>query len=145
MRASIAVSAAARSTWSSSDDGINASTGGGGAAPGAPDEVGDSQLVITGGYVTIDAGGDGIDSIGPIQMSDGVVIVNGPTTDREGAIDYGIEGFALTGGYLLAVGSPGHGPGARRHSTEYSVIFALPNAEAGGTRYASRRRMARRS
>jgi hypothetical protein len=117
-----------------SDDGINASDGGGGmGGPGGPGQVGDSELLISGGYVYIDANGDGFDCNGSILMSDGVVIVNGPTTDREAPIDYDSNEFAITGGYLLAVGSPGMAQAPGATSTRYSVIFTLPSAELGGT------------
>lgn len=101
-----------------SDDGINA--GGGsdtdettgqfgqdsfGGGPGGGDTADDSkQITITGGTLVIDAEGDGLDSNGNVTMSDGVVIVNGPTTGGNGALDYNGT-FELTGGVLLAAGT----------------------------------------
>lgn len=101
-----------------SDDGINA--GGGsdteettgqfgqdsfGGGPGGGDTADDSkQITITGGTLVVDAEGDGLDSNGNVTMSDGVVIVNGPTTGGNGALDYNGT-FEITGGVLLAAGT----------------------------------------
>ncbi|MFW8575691.1 carbohydrate-binding domain-containing protein [Enterococcus entomosocium] len=100
-----------------SDDGINA--GGGsdtdettgqfgqdsfGGGPGGDTADDSKQITITGGTLVIDAEGDGLDSNGNVTMSDGVVIVNGPTTGGNGALDYNGT-FELTGGVLLAAGT----------------------------------------
>lgn len=84
-----------------SDDGVNA--GGGsdttdsgqfgqdsfGGGPGGGDQADDSkEVVITGGTLSIDAEGDGLDSNGNVTMSGGIVIVNGPTQGGNGALDY---------------------------------------------------------
>ncbi len=56
-----------------------------GGGPGGGDTADDSkQITITGGTLVVDAG-DGLDSNGNVTMSDGVVIVNGPTTGGNGA------------------------------------------------------------
>jgi hypothetical protein len=99
-----------------SDDGINAS----------------SYVYLNGGYLAIDAGGDGLDSNGSIEMTAGVVIVNGPTNTGNGALDY-MGSFNISGGYLVAVGSVGMAEAPSTTSTQYSVIFGLASAQAGGT------------
>jgi hypothetical protein len=48
---------------------------------------GSYYLHINGGYIVVDAAGDGLDSNGSIEMTDGVVIVNGPTENMNGALD----------------------------------------------------------
>ena len=49
-------------------------------------------------------GGDGIDANGAVEMTDGVVIVNGPTIRMNSALDY--DGFfKMTGGVVVAAGS----------------------------------------
>jgi hypothetical protein len=58
------------------------------AAQGPAGEAGNAQLVISGGYTSIDAGGDGLDINGTVQMTGGTVLINGPTNDGNGAIDY---------------------------------------------------------
>jgi hypothetical protein len=52
----------------------------------------------------VNADGDGLDANGSIVMTDGVVIVNGPTSNRDGALDYDVS-FDISGGYLVATGS----------------------------------------
>ncbi len=105
-----------------SDDGINAGTstsgmgfgGGFGGRPGGfgggsvASEPTNNGLFITGGYTVINASGDGLDSNADISMDGGFVLVYGPESNGNGALDYG-EGcvFRFTSGTLLAVGSSG--------------------------------------
>lgn len=91
------------------DDGINTAGGtdeqgfdGMGFGPMAASN--DNYVSITGGYIVINAKGDGIDSNGSIYMTDGTLIVNGPDDGANGAIDYGSD-FYLQGGTLVATGS----------------------------------------
>lgn len=88
-----------------SDDGINASSSSSSDDSSTNEQsTGNAKLNINGGYVVVDASGDGVDANGSIYMKDGVVIVNGPTSDGDGALDYDGE-FVLTGGTLIAAGS----------------------------------------
>lgn len=110
----------------SSDDGIKAAggdgsggnnpvgPGSGGGRPGGSNGVSGSDtsvsdktglINITGGYTFINAS-DGIDSNGNIKMSDGTLIVYGPTNSGNGAIDYD-GAFTMTGGNLVAAGASG--------------------------------------
>lgn len=122
-----------------SDDGINASSGNGGAAAGGmlgrgPGifESGDNYLYVNGGYIAIDANGDGIDSNGSIDMTGGMVIVNGPTANNNGALDY-LGAFNITGGFIVAVGSSGMAQAPSTSSTQYSVMHTFPSPQAAGT------------
>ncbi len=45
---------------------------------------GNNHLYINGGYIYVDAGGDGLDSNGAIDMTAGTVIVNGPSNTGNG-------------------------------------------------------------
>jgi hypothetical protein len=126
---------------SASDDGINASSGNSGAeADGQPMwgqgpggfESGDNYLYINGGYLVVDANGDGIDANGPIEMTAGTVIVNGPTNDGNGPLDY-LGAFDISGGYLVAVGSAGMAQAPSTTSTQYSVMYNFTSAQAAGT------------
>ena len=84
--------------------------GGGNTSSGNNTSSSDSPLLkFTGGYTVINAGGDGIDSNGNIDITGGVVIVYGPTDNGNGPIDSGDGGYGVTisGGLLLAVGSNG--------------------------------------
>jgi len=111
----------------SSDDGINVAGGGDamggpGGAPGGmpgggpgvrpgqggvtpPTAAGNYYLYINGGYLAVDAMGDGIDSNGSIAMTDGFVVVHGPTANDNGALDH--SSFKMTGGFIVAAGSSG--------------------------------------
>lgn len=60
-------------------------------------------ISFNGGYVYINSSGDGIDANGEINITDGYIIVDGPASGGNGAIDYD-SGCKITGGFLLAVG-----------------------------------------
>ncbi|MBN1137541.1 MAG: carbohydrate-binding domain-containing protein [Anaerolineae bacterium] len=132
----------------SSDDGINVASGndgsgmnfgpgrggrpGGGPGQDAFAASGSYYLAINGGYVYVDADGDGIDANGYIEMTDGVVIVNGPTENMNGALDY-ISGFEISGGFLVAVGSAGMAQAPDQSSSQYSLLLNLNSTLRAGT------------
>jgi hypothetical protein len=93
---------------------------------------GDYSLSINGGYVFVDATGDGLDINGPITMTDGTVIINGPTSNGNGPIDYA-GSFNISGGFFIAVGSAGMAMAPSETSTQYSVMQNFSSAVAGGT------------
>ena len=70
----------------------------------------DNVIEISGGEITVNADGDGIDSNGDIAMSGGKVYVFGPESDGNGALDYA-GSCTVTGGTLLAAGSSGMSQG----------------------------------
>ncbi len=121
-----------------SDDGVNAAGGNDGSAmggrPGQNDFEfsGDSHLYINGGYIAVDAAGDGLDINGPVDMTGGTVIVNGPTNNGNGALDY-TGAFNVTGGFLVAAGSSGMAQAPSASSTQYSVMVNLTSVQAAGT------------
>lgn len=94
--------------------------------------AGDYLLTINDGVVLVDAGGDGIDSNGSIEINDGLVLVNGPTVNMNGAIDY-MGTFALNGGTLVAAGSAGMAQGPDSSSTQNSVLVNFSTAQSAGT------------
>ncbi|MBP8241388.1 MAG: carbohydrate-binding domain-containing protein [Thermoflexales bacterium] len=118
----------------SSDDGVNVAGGtsaAAGARPGAATAAytGKNFLYVRGGRIVVDAGGDGIDVNGAVEMSGGVVIVNGPVEQMNGAVDY--DGyFKMTGGFLVAAGSAGMAqtPGAGQNS---ALIYLNATQPAG--------------
>lgn len=121
-----------------SDDAINVAGGSDGSAMGGRpgqnnfSDSGDYTLTINGGYIVLDAGGDGLDSNGTISMSDGVVIVNGPTNSGNGPVDY--QGsFNISGGFLVAVGSSSMAQATSNDSTQYAVLYNYDNAQSAGT------------
>ncbi|MFQ9956434.1 MAG: carbohydrate-binding domain-containing protein [Turicibacter sp.] len=92
-----------------SDDGINAAGGNDGSAmngrPGQNNFSSTSGMIyFNGGYVYVNASGDGLDANGSIEMSGGTVIVDGPTDGGNGALDYDAT-FNISGGLLIASGS----------------------------------------
>ncbi|QTD41885.1 carbohydrate-binding domain-containing protein [Sporosarcina sp. Te-1] len=90
------------------------------------------ELVIQGGYISIDTDGDGLDSNGSIQMTGGTVIVNGPTDNGNGSLDYD-ETFELIGGTLLTAGSSGMAMAPSKSSTQNSIVMTFPDVQAAGT------------
>ena len=60
-----------------------------------------NRLIINGGYIAVNADGDGFDINGSIIMTDGTVIVHGPTANMNGAVDYD-RTFNMSGGFLVA-------------------------------------------
>lgn len=98
----------------------------GGAAPGgatgqdAFTYTGSYYLYINGGTVYIEAAGDGIDVNGAIEMTGGVVVVNGPTEQMNGALDYDAL-FTITGGFFVAAGSAGMAQAPGAASTQPSL------------------------
>ena len=73
---------------------------------GGMDTVGDFSLDISGGTVTVNAEGDGLDSNGNATISGGTVVVNGPTSNGNGALDVNGD-LTVTGGTIAAAGSSG--------------------------------------
>lgn len=116
------------------DDGINIAGGndGGRADPFAPPAEG-QWLHIRGGYIVVSAVADGIDTNGYMDMSGGIVIINGPTEPFNAAIDYGSGSFKLTGGTLVAVGSSGMAQAPSPSSTQCSVMVNVMSPRQAGT------------
>ena len=122
----------------SKDDGINAAGGVDGSAAGGGwgrdnfAESGIYTLTINGGYVFVDAIGDGLDVNGTIAMTGGTVIVNGPTSNGNGPVDY-MGSFTIDGGFFVAVGSAGMAQSPTTDSSQYSVMQTFSSAVSGGT------------
>jgi hypothetical protein len=121
-----------------SDDGINCADGSssGGGAGGFPGQGGQTSgtcfLYINGGYIFVNAAGDGIDVNGSVLMTAGTLMVNGPTANMNGALDY--DGtFKISGGSVLAVGSSGMAQAPGTTSTQYSVLLNLSSTKSAGT------------
>ncbi len=121
-----------------SDDGINAAGGNDGSSMnGRPGQNNfnasmDYHTYINGGYIFIDARGDGLDSNGPIDMTGGTVLINGPTNNGNGALDYA-GAFNITGGFFVAAGSSGMAQAPSSSSTQYSVMHNFASVQAAGT------------
>ncbi|MBK9124566.1 MAG: carbohydrate-binding domain-containing protein [Chloroflexi bacterium] len=117
----------------SSDDGINVGVDGMGGGRGAFVSTASGAMVaINGGYTAVYAEGDGIDANGSIVMTNGTLIINGPTGNMNGSLDYD-GSFQLTGGTLLAVGSAGMMQAPDTSSTQYTLVVGFNNALQAGT------------
>ena len=130
----------------SSDDGFNAAGGssgsgynhdgfGGGPGMGGVymDADSDAYIFITGGTISINADGDGIDSNGCIGITGGSVYVLGHSDNGNGAMDYGICA-AITGGEIVAVGGSGMAQGFGDESTQCSALVNFDEwVDAGET------------
>lgn len=79
---------------------------GGKGGMGGMEYTASCQIYINGGYIHMDASGDGVDSNGDVTMKDGTLIVFGPANGGNGALDYAGT-FKMNGGMLLAVGASG--------------------------------------
>lgn len=121
----------------STDDGVNAAGGSDGQDIGRPMEFGnlgnaDYKLVISGGYLFVNAGGDGLDSNGTISVEGGFVLVSGPENNGNGALDYEVSA-EISGGTLIAVGSAGMAVGFGNSSTQNSFMTNLTSAQKANT------------
>lgn len=128
----------------SSDDGINGSdgsssqgagmpaSGAGRQGPGGMNNDTSSSIVINGGYIYVDANGDGVDVNGSIEMNDGFLLVNGPVSNGNGSLDYNST-FVMNGGTLLAVGSAGMAMAPSADSNLNSLLAGLTQVQPAGT------------
>lgn len=94
--------------------------------------TGDHLLTISGGTLTVDASGDGLDANGSISMSGGTVIVNGPTNNGNGSLDFD-GSFEQNGGVLITAGSSGMAQAPSDNSSQYSVNMTFSQTQQAGT------------
>lgn len=120
------------------DDGFNAA--GGNDSSSLQNETGgdnfstneDYFIHITGGYVSVDAAGDGLDSNGSIEVTGGTILVNGPTNNGNGPMDYNGT-CVVTGGILAIAGSSGMAQAPGDTSTQNSLAVYYTAKQAAGT------------
>lgn len=118
------------------DDGLNAAGGndrsGFGGFMGRGEMFGatDSTLTISGGILYVNAAGDGLDSNGDLIVTGGEIYVSGPENGANGALDYGGTG-QITGGVLVAVGTPQMAMNFGETSTQGSILTNVANCKAG--------------
>lgn len=129
----------------SSDDGFNAAGGSDTGMENRPGMNGFAQtqdgesvlLEISGGTVFVNAEGDGLDSNGNLLISGGDIIVEGPQTSGNGALDYGEMGCTaqITGGRIIALGSSGMSVGFGDGSTQYNVLHNFSSTASSGSEF----------
>ncbi len=115
------------------DDGINIAGGNDSSSVnGRPGQntistSGSNLLAINGGNIIVDAAGDGFDINGSITMTAGSVIINGPTDNGNGPLDY--DGtFDISGGFLIAAGSSGMALAPSTSSSQNSIMLGFTSA-----------------
>lgn len=113
----------------SSDDGINAAGGAdsSGTRPGQSNgfsSSSNSYIYFQGGYIVVEAGGDGIDANGSISMTAGTVIVNGPASGANGILDFD-GSFHISGGTLIGAGTSNMAQTPSSDSDQNSMIVYL--------------------
>lgn len=92
----------------------------------------EGNLLIEGGYLYVNADGDGLDSNNTMRMTDGTVIVYGPTNSGNGALDYA-NSFNIEGGMLIAVGSSGMAQGISDSSLQNAIMMTFDEMKEAGT------------
>lgn len=92
----------------------------------------DGLLAIKGGYLLVDANGDGLDSNGSVEMTDGIVIVYGPTNNGNGPLDYD-DSFVMEGGILVASGSSGMAQGISEASSQQAIMMNYSEFQEANT------------
>ncbi len=118
-----------------SDDGVNAADGNSTETMGRSpvNSSSTSKLTISGGYLNIEANGDGMDANGSIYMTGGTVIVNGTVSGGNGALDYDNQ-FEISGGILVATGSSHMLQSPSSTSTQKSIVMTFTDyQEANST------------
>mgnify|MGYP004665721447 FL=1 len=114
------------------DAGGQAPEDAGGQAPGADGDMdydSTAQVTINGGKLTIQAGGDGIDSNGNLTVTGGETYVFGPVSDGDGSLDFAGTGTS-TGGVVMCAGSSGMAQNFADASTQGSMLVSA-SGQAG--------------
>lgn len=99
--------------------------GGQGGAPGASDS--NCLIQINGGTVVLDSQGDGVDSNGNIEITGGTLLVNGPSSDGDGAFDYDGEA-TISGGTVLVAGAVGMAQSFTSGTQAFALVQASGSA-----------------
>jgi hypothetical protein len=121
-----------------SDDGFNAAGGSDDSAYGNSRGAKDSfasdtgkKIVISGGTILVNAGGDGLDSNGSLTVTGGFTYISGPTNSGNGALDAGQA--TISGGVLVAAGSSGMATGFGSASEQCSLMYTYQSTQSAGT------------
>ncbi|MCI5967648.1 MAG: carbohydrate-binding domain-containing protein [Tenericutes bacterium] len=118
-----------------SDDGINVAGGSDQSSmnrPGVNNYTNNTTniLTINDGNIYVNASGDGIDINGNGYIYGGTIIVDGPTSNGDNALDYDGE-LVVNGGSLIAAGSSGMVQGISSNSTQYNATIIFSNSYTG--------------
>lgn len=102
------------------------------------DDTTDKQpvLLITGGKITVNADGDGLDSNGDLRVEGGDITINGPSNGGNGALDIGTENGGagvIAGGTLIALGASSMAENFGSTSTQCAFLVTINSFGAGET------------
>lgn len=102
------------------------------------DDTTDKQpvLLITGGKITVNADGDGLDSNGDLRVEGGDITINGPANGGNGALDIGTENGGsgvIAGGTLIALGTSSMAENFDSTSTQCAFLVTMNSFGAGET------------
>lgn len=102
------------------------------------DDTADKQpvLLITGGKITVNADGDGLDSNGNLRVEGGDITINGPANGGNGALDIGTENGGsgvIAGGTLIALGTSSMAENFDSTSTQCAFLVTMNSFGAGET------------
>jgi hypothetical protein len=92
----------------------------------------EGKLLIEGGYLYVNANGDGLDSNTAIKMTGGTVLVYGPASSGNGSLDYD-QSFIIEGGTLVAAGSSGMAQGISEDSKQNAIMMTFTEFQEAGT------------
>lgn len=109
--------------------------GRGGFGGGMGDTQADANINISGGVVRINAEGDGVDSNGYITVSGGELYVTGPSSGKDGALDYGIDA-SISGGIVVAAGQSGMAQNFGAGSTQGTILVNTQQQNVAGSEIA---------
>lgn len=122
-----------------SDDGINVNGGNDmsamGGRPGQnnfSNTTSSNYLKVNGGNIYVNATGDGLDSNGGVIVTGGKILVDGPTNDGNGPLDYE-NSFEISGGELIAVGSAGMAQSVSSSSTVNTLFITFTSSQSANS------------
>ena len=104
----------------------------GNSGPGGMEDATDyNRIQISGGMLTVNAGGDGLDSNGDLTVTGGEIYIDGPVQGGNGALD--CSGTAtISGGTVIAVGSSGMAENFSSSSTQGSMLVTVSASMISG-------------
>ncbi|MEN6637469.1 MAG: carbohydrate-binding domain-containing protein [Clostridiaceae bacterium] len=120
------------------DDGFNAAGGADGSSSNGPRgndafaTDANKSLVISGGTVTVNSEGDGLDSNGTMTISGGTIYVSGPTNSGNGALDSNGT-MTISDGIVVATGSAGMAQVFDQSSMQASLTYTFTSVQQAGT------------
>lgn len=104
-----------------------ASNGGAGGGGGMGEADSRCQVKISGGTLSVNAGGDGIDSNGTLEITGGTVLVSGPENNGNSALDYASTA-TVSGGTMIIAGMDGMAQGFSSGTQAFAMVSATGSA-----------------